>query len=737
VREVLRFLGKWLLRPSSVGALYLLALVALAARDGTEADRALGGQTRAIQHAVERHFGGEIERMTVAIVAVTVLLGALLGTFAGLLLLLRDRVARTPERGPLRQAAVVLAVVAVIHALAETYAMADAPQLYADAFYARGGLLRLLQVIVTDDLGRGGVVAVATVILLLFLAGPVRSWRMWPSRLSRAFLPRGPGGARRALVGAAGTAAVVAGVLALPSPSREAFADAPGRAPNVLVLAADSLRADRLDPKTAPNLSRLAERGTRFDRAYVSLPRTFPSWVTLLSGRHPHHHGIRSMFPRWEERTKDFDALPERLARAGYTTSVVSDFAGDIFDRIDLGWTQTQVPTFDFRQLVRQRALERETPLLPFLHSRAGRSIFPILREMNDAADPDMLASDVVSTIQGSRGKPFFLTVFFSTAHFPYAAPAPYYRRYTDRGYRGRFKYHKPVGLEHDDAPDEADIAQVRGLYDGAVASIDAASAKILGALDRLGLAKNTIVVVVADHGEMLWENGHGEGHGDHLFGDEVTHVPLVVFDPRKPGGQRTPAIVRDVDLAPTLYDLLGVGAPGDLDGQSLVPMMTGAPAPPRLAYAETGLWFTEDVSGFAPSLRIPYPGVSEITEVEADHHDDVVLKKEMTDLVLVAKHRMVRDERYKLVYLPTRAGVRYELFDTDTDPGETRDLAAERPTEVSRLKGELWKWMLGDPRMIQRGGYLVPRVAGASEPDDEGASGHVIRIDSPAKGSQ
>ena len=77
------------------------------------------------------------------------------------------------------------------------------------------------------------------------------------------------------------------------------------------------------------NLTALAARGTRFDHAYVSIPRTFPSWVTLLTGRHAHHHGIRSMFPRWEERARDFDARPERLSRAGYATGVVSDYAGD------------------------------------------------------------------------------------------------------------------------------------------------------------------------------------------------------------------------------------------------------------------------------------------------------------------------------------------------------------------------------------------------------------------------
>jgi arylsulfatase A-like enzyme len=732
VREFLRLLGLWLLRPSSVGALYMLGLAAHAARQGAEADQALLGQTRTIHEVVERHFAGEIDRMALAIAAVAVVLGSLAGAISGLLVSLRDRLARAPARPAFGRAVWALGVVATLHAFAEAYSIADAPQLYAEAFYAKGGFLRLLQVLLTDDLGRGGVVVIGTLAILAFLAGPLSQWRRWPARLSRSLLPRGDAPVRRAATGAAGVGGSIALLLwALPSSPNQARANTPSQKPNVLILAADSLRADRLVPRIAPNLSRLADRGTRFDRAYVSLPRTFPSWVTLLSGRHPHHHGIRSMFPRWEERTKDFDALPERLARAGYTTEVVSDFAGDIFNRIDLGWTKTHVPTFDFRELVRQRALERETPLLPLLHSRMGRFVFPVLREMNDAADPRMLASDVIDAIADARRAPFFLTVFFSTAHFPYAAPAPYYRRFTDSSYRGRFKYDRPVGLEQDEAPDEADVAQVRALYDGAVASIDAAAATILGALDRFGLAGNTVIVLVADHGETLWENGHGEGHGDHLFGDEGTHVPLVVFDPRKPGGRRVGALVRDVDLAPTVYDLLGIDAPANLDGRSLAPWMTGGATPPELAYAETGLWFTEDIAGFDPSLRIPYPAIAEMSEVDADHHDDVVLKKEMRELVLVAKHRMVRDERYKLVYIPTRSGVRYMLFDTEDDVGETRDVSGAHPAELSRLQGELWKWMLADSNMVARGGYLLPRGGGASGAfDDSVESAHVIRLE-------
>ena len=123
--------------------------------------------------------------------------------------------------------------------------------------------------------------------------------------------------------------------------------------------------------------------------------------------------------------------------------------------------------------------------------------------------------------------------MFFSTAHFPYAAPSPFYGRYTDASYRGRYKYDKPVGLGAEAPADARDEKQVRGLYDGAVTAIDDAAQRVLDALEADGIAKNTIVVVTGDHGETLYNHGHGQGHGDHLFGDEGTHVPLVVFDPR------------------------------------------------------------------------------------------------------------------------------------------------------------------------------------------------------------
>jgi arylsulfatase A-like enzyme len=745
-------------RPPLLGALYLLGLAFWAAQMPAVDEREAGAQARQIDAIVHGPFGSEITRMTIALSAAAVAYGALLGWAASGLVALRDHVgapATGPPRSAARRSCLVVLLVAGLQGGLELWAMAHHPQLYANAWYARGGLRRTVQVLATDVLGPTGVALLMVLGCALFVAGPTSRWRSWPEKTSRGTellgaraidLATRSWSSRRALalcaaVGTSVTLLAWALAHAPPASARTARleraaafsaaahaadpAGAPreprdGARPNVLVIAADSLRADRLDPRTAPHLTALAARGTRFDRAYVSLPRTFPSWVTLLTGRHPHHHGIRSMFPRWDERTRDFDALPERLARAGWATGVVSDYAGDIFSRIDLGFETVRVPEFDFRQLVRQRALERETPLLPAIDSRVGRSVFPVLREMNDAADPTLLAANAVRTMRAlEREGPFFLVVFFSTAHFPYAAPAPYYGRFTDSAYRGRYKYFKPVGLGREAQPDARDEQQVRALYDGAVLAIDDAAQSILDALESDGIANDTVVVVTADHGETLFDHGHGQGHGDHLFGDEGTHVPLVVVDPRHPGPRRETGIVRDVDLAPTLYALTGVAPPDDLDGRSLAPALGGgAVAPilaPALAYAETELWFTEDIPGLPSELRMPYPGIARLTEVDTQHGDQVVLERQIRPLTIMARHRMVRDDRWKLIYVPTRTGVRWLLFDTRDDPGEEHDVAAEHPEVTARLQGELWAWMRRDPDMTERGGYLVPRDVAAS----------------------
>jgi len=723
VRRVLartKRLARACIRPSLVGAAYLLTLtwIASSAPIVAEGDRALGAQAHEVSSFVTTRFGEEIHSLVIAIGAAAIVVGLVLGAAAGALVQLRQLVARRALLTGTALGVRAFALVVVLHAWLMLDAMARTPQLYADAWYARGGLRRAVQVVATDVLGTRGTVALGVVLLAVWVLGPPSSWRTWPRRLVDLV-------ARRDVRTATAVVFPLIALGALWPSTKTALASSPSR-PNVIILAADSFRADRLTTSVAPHLSALASRGTRFESAYVSLPRTFPSWVTILTGRHAHHHGIRTMFPRWEDRAKNFDALPERLRKAGYATGVVSDYAGDVFSRIDLGFDRVDAPTFDFNQLVRQRAVERQTPLLPILHSRFGRALFPVLREMNVAADPSMLEDDAERALGelSRKGTPFFLTVFFSTAHFPYAAPSPYYTRFTDPSYRGRFKYHKPVGLGSDGELDDSDVAQVRALYDGAVTSIDDAAERLVVALDKRGLRENTIIVVTADHGETLFDHGHGQGHGDHLFGDEGTHVPLVIVDPRHAASRRDPRIARDVDLAATLYDLTGVEPPHDLDGLSLAPALDGKATTETRAFAETELWMG-DVPALPDELRLPYPGLTRLTEVDTDHHDELVLRKDVEAVTIVARHRMVRDARWKLVYVPTRKGVKYMLFDVLKDPAETSDVAPAHDDVVTAMRGSLWQWMLEDTRMVERGGYLVTRDA----PQAPAADANALRI--------
>ncbi len=725
---VRRSLVGLLLQPAVIGALYLLALTAWASRAPfVEAnDHALGPQARGVGEMVAAHFADDIRKMAIAIACAAAAIGASLGLFSAGLVMLRDRVMRRSSRAGKQRARATFIVLIAVHAWLFAWGMACAPQAYVESFYARGGVRRALQVTVTDLIGARACFWLGVAAMVLYVAGPPSGWRALPGRVARrlravtVLLPL------RAVASIAAPLATLALSVLVVSRLPSASA-APASKPNVIILAADSLRADRLDPRTTPHLCALADRGTRFDRAYVSLPRTFPSWVTILTGRHAHHHGVRSMFARWEDRARDMDALPARLRKEGYRTAVISDYAGDIFGRVDLGFDDVLTPTFNFHQLIRSRAIERQTPMMPLLDSRLGRAAFPVIREWNEAARADLLADEAADEIDRLRSSPFMLTVFFSTAHFPYAAPAPYYSRFTDPNYRGRFKYHKPVGLGGDDDPDAADVAQVRALYDGAVLSIDDAAQRLIDHLERRGLLENTIIIVTADHGETLFDNGHGQGHGDHLFGDEGTHVPLVIVDPRKNKPRREGSIVRDVDLAATIYELLGVSPPSDLDGRSLAPALEGRSLAPALAYAETELWMG-DVPALPDALRLPYPPLSRLTEIDVAHDHEIVLRNEVTAVTTVARHRMVRDERYKLLYMPARSGPVYRLFDTTSDPAELVDVSSIHLDVVSRLKAELWRWMLMDPKMMERGGFLVPRELGETV---DGPLPETIRIDS------
>lgn len=470
----------------------------------------------------------------------------------------------------------------------------------------------------------------------------------------------------------------------------------PAQKPNVVLLVIDSLRPDHLSingykRKTTPYIDSIAERGAIFENVIADLPRTFPSWVSMMTGHYSITHGVRHMFPTVEQRRLIHPPLPRIMAERGWSTAVVADFAGDIFPRVDLGFQIIDAPDFTFDDLVRIRNLEIHPISMAFLNNPVGQAVFPSIREMVNNCDPRQLMDRVETRLRGfDADKPFFLSVFFSATHIPYAAPGPYYNTYTDPKYDGAHLFQRKNMLMRSDDVTDADVRHFIDLYDGALRAVDEQIGRLLDTLKELGYDGNTIIAVTGDHGENFYEYHAEIGHGNHLRGPHAMTVPLAFYDPRREFKEKKiPWQVRLIDLAPTLADLSGVDM-RDVTGESLTPMLEGEEKNHRLAYSETGLWYVNEGPFFYQKLRINYPGVTTLCEVDDEWRREVVIKNRYQPLVVAAKHRMVSDGRRKLVVMPTRDGMVTELYDLEKDLGETHDISSEDSQALADMAQKL-----------------------------------------------
>ncbi|NMG76004.1 sulfatase-like hydrolase/transferase [Aromatoleum diolicum] len=488
-------------------------------------------------------------------------------------------------------------------------------------------------------------------------------------------------------------------------------------APNLLLIGSDTLRADRVGAQRngrplTPNIDALAQRGTRFGACYVPCARTAPSLISMLTGTWPHTHGIRDNFVSDEETKLDLPALPSILGALGYRTAAVSDWCGADLGKFSLGFDILDLPDdqWNLKYLIRQGPKDIRLFLSLFLHNRIGRLLLPELYYLGGVPQTTQLgqrARRMVSRL-AATGEPFLLNLFYSTTHPPFASEYPYYLRHADPGYTGESKFAmarltEPFEIirRQGEPREEFDLDQILDLYDGCVAQFDEEVGRTIRHLEASGLIENTIIVLYSDHGMEFFEHGTW-GQGNSALGDFSARIPLIIADPRQPGGQRVDQVVRTIDLVPTLLDLLQ--APSvKCDGRSVVPAMLDPAFDLKLkAFNETGIWITP-MPGLPPE-HLSYPDLLQLLDVPDDASGTLAIKSEYRDIVLLAKDRMVRDGRWKLVYQPLESGKRLALYDVEADPGCTRDLVVDHPMEVARLWAELREWMEKDPVLRRRG---------------------------------
>lgn len=368
------------------------------------------------------------------------------------------------------------------------------------------------------------------------------------------------------------------------------FDSASAERPNVLFIAVDDLACtlgcygDRI-AKT-PHIDRLAATGVQFSRAYNQLPLCNPTRASIMTGLRPDTIKVYDLDRHFRDEVPDVVTLPQSFQNAGYFAArvgkifhynVPASIGTDGFDDPP-SWNQTVNPKG--RDKAEEHLIFNAEP-----HRKISAALSFLAAEGKDEEQTDgMIATEAIELMRQHKSEPFFLAVGFFRPHTPYVAPKKYFDLYpaetlrlpfapeNDRGDipTAAFAHNCPVphyGLEK-----PVLLKSIQAYY-ACVSFVDAQVGRLLGELDRLGLADNTIVVLWSDHGYHLGEH-NGVWQKRTLF-EESARSPLII---RAPGakGNGTPCrkIVEFVDIYPTVAALAGAKLPHELEGKDLSPLL-------------------------------------------------------------------------------------------------------------------------------------------------------------------
>ncbi len=493
----------------------------------------------------------------------------------------------------------------------------------------------------------------------------------------------------------------------------------PARHPNVLFIAIDDLRPELacygVDAIHSPNIDALAASGVQFDRAYCQLAVCNPSRVSVLTGLRPDSSKVWTLDVRFRDTVPGVVTLPQHFKANGYTAISF----GKIFHNPwpdNRSWSEphswpkksklwsddAKKRHADYREQMRadgksEKAIERmrapatgivDVPDHEHIDGAIAQQAIRALRRFagKGAEGASARLPAEASAKEGPATHPFFLAAGFIRPHLPFVVPRKYWDLYqreaiplaanTDfpKNYPSNVPamntmYELRDYMDYAGTPAAGEglltIAQQRELKHGYYASvslIDAQVGLLLGELDKLGLADNTIVVLWSDHGWKLGEHGSWCKQTNYEID---ARVPLIIRAPGgKANGRTTEALVELLDLYPTLCDLAGIEPPDHIEGRSLVPLLEN------------------------PDRDWPHAAFSQFyRRLDGEHFMGYAM----------------RTDRYRYVDWKNRATnktVAQELYDHRSDSGENTNLATSPAREklLAKLRKQLWSTLPQPP---------------------------------------
>ena len=462
---------------------------------------------------------------------------------------------------------------------------------------------------------------------------------------------------------------------------------------NVLLILVDDLKpalGAYGDPiAKSPHIDRLARRGMVFERAYTNQAVCAPSRNALLTGLRPTSTGIYDLGTNFRRATPDAVTLPQSAIRQGYHTEGLGKIfhVGHGNHEDPASWSVPHWPAdviaYALPASRAPQGLTREEALFSNVPSATAREL-PRGAAYEAAAVPDRaypdgrLAEEAIARLRRAKAspdRPFFLALGFVKPHLPFCAPKRYWdlydpntlplpgRRTPPDGapayapqFGGELRQYREIP-EQGALPEDLQRTLIHGYY-AAMSYMDAQVGRVLDELDRLKLTDQTIVVLWGDHGYHLGDHGMWNKHTNY---EQATRIPLIISTPTmKLRGERSTALVETVDLYPTIAELAGWPAPTTprrLDGISVARLLDRRDVP------------TRDAIFHAYPRNVPSRGGALIGRA-----------------VRTPRHRLVEWKQPGAA--PDTAEI--ELYDYQTDPAETRNLAADEPSVVAKLRALL-----------------------------------------------
>lgn len=439
--------------------------------------------------------------------------------------------------------------------------------------------------------------------------------------------------------------------MGLAATAANAASPAQGRKqPHIIFIMTDQQRNDAMgctnEAVLSPNLDRLAADGYRFANAYSATPSSTPARAGLLTGMSPWHHGMLG-YGQMAEHYK-YEG-PQMIKDAGYRTMAIgknhwhpqtAKHGYELTLTDESGRVEAPDYTSDYRKWFNTQAFGLNPDSTHVAWNAHEGKAYALPERLHPTA---WTGDRAVETIKGyCDTKPLMLKVSFARPHSPYDAPQRlvdmYQGREIPKAAIGEWCEKRPINQHPENNPEaavgnfgEEYTENSRKHYYAAVTFIDEQIGRIIDELKAKGMYDDALIIFTSDHGDMLGD--HNMWRKTYAY-EGSAHVPFIVKLPSAWATEATPGSVMEQpvelrDILPTFLDAAGIDTPADMDGSSVIPLITGTDAPWREyidlehapSYWDNNYW-TALTDGKIKYIWFLRTGEEQLFDLQADPHE-------------------------------------------------------------------------------------------------------------------